>query len=157
MENTKTDLNQTEKIWEQLTPKQLQIGRRATVQYAYQLEMNQQWYPNPTTLQVFLKNYQVESFIQTYVQALINTLLKHHEHIDDLVSTNSTHWKFSRISKVDLAVLRVCTAELFLRPHLAPDIIISEAVEIAKSFGTERSGPFVHGVLNTIVKKTLQK
>lgn len=139
--------------WEQLSPKQLQLGRRAAVQYAYQLEMNQQWYPNPKSFQVFLDIYEIDASIQPYIQNLVDTLIKNVQCIDNLVSSSSTHWKFSRISKVDLAVLRICTAECFLRPHLAPDIIIAEAVEIAKSFGSERSGSFVHGVLNTIVKK----
>jgi N utilization substance protein B len=70
--------------------------------------------------------------------------------IDAHIVQASTHWRLERMSRVDRNVLRLGTWELAHRPDVPRAVILDEAVELAKSFGTDESSAFVNGVLNRI-------
>lgn len=72
--------------------------------------------------------------------------------IDKKIQSAAPDWPLDKIAKVDLAILRLAVYELHER-SAPPRVIIDEAVELAKEMGGERSGPFVNGVLGTILKK----
>lgn len=73
--------------------------------------------------------------------------------IDKLIAKNAPTWPISQIAPVDLATLRLAIWELLFKKGREPyKVIIDEAVEIAKEYGSESSGSFVNGVLGTIVK-----
>lgn len=59
-------------------------------------------------------------------------------------------WKLDRISKVDLAILRLGYYEIKYRDDVPKSAAINEAVELAKSFGSDTSGKFVNGILANI-------
>jgi N utilization substance protein B len=58
------------------------------------------------------------------------------------------------LNKIDLAILRLAVFELIIENSQPPKVIIDEAVELAKEFGSESSSKFVNGVLGTILKKS---
>lgn len=60
-------------------------------------------------------------------------------------------WTIERLSRVDLAILRLATYEL-LYTQTAPAIVINEAVELANQYSTDRAGAFVNGVLGSLVR-----
>jgi len=72
--------------------------------------------------------------------------------IDKLISQNAPKWPLDKINKVDLAILRCAVWELLNKSETPSKVVIDEAVEIAKSFGTESSHSFVNGVLGSIIK-----
>jgi len=74
------------------------------------------------------------------------------DRIDDLVQRAAIGWDLRRMTAVDRAVLRMATWELLARPEVPVAVIIDEAVELAKRFSTEQSGPFVNGVLSTVAR-----
>lgn len=63
-------------------------------------------------------------------------------------------WTIERLTFSDLIVLRMATYELFHFPGIPPKVTISQAVELAKSFGTKESGAFVNGVLGNLLQAT---
>jgi len=71
------------------------------------------------------------------------------ERIDQLIGAASEHWRFERLSRVDVNVLRVATYEL-LTGGAPTSVVLNEAIEIARRFGTEESSVFVHGILDQI-------
>lgn len=71
--------------------------------------------------------------------------------IDSYISTAAPEWPLSKINKLDLAVLRQAVFEL-LYTETPAKVVIDEAVEIAKVYGSENSGSFVNGVLGTIAE-----
>jgi N utilization substance protein B len=75
--------------------------------------------------------------------------------IDALIKSHRKNWDFSRLNRVDLAVLRMSTYALLYQKDVAPSIVIDEAIDIAKEYGTDDSFRFVNGVLDGI-KKTIQ-
>lgn len=77
------------------------------------------------------------------------TLAKQGE-IDPLLQKESIQWSLERMANVDKSILRLAVYELMAYPDTAKNIIINEAIELAKTFSTEESGAFVNGVLNKI-------
>ncbi len=72
--------------------------------------------------------------------------------IDKHIAAAAPEWPLEKISKIDLAVLRLAVWELLFEKDAPPKVVIDEAVELGKSFGNEHSGQFINGVLGTIAK-----
>ncbi len=72
--------------------------------------------------------------------------------IDEAVSARSTHWKLGRLATVDRNILRIATWELLFDPQIPAEVVIDEAVEIARRFGGSPSPAFVNGVLDQIAR-----
>ena len=72
------------------------------------------------------------------------------EQLDAHIAKASAHWRIERMARVDRNVLRLGTWELAHRPDVPRAVILDEAVELAKAFGTDESSAFVNGVLNRI-------
>ncbi len=77
------------------------------------------------------------------------------EVVDAAIKAHLKNWDFSRLNRVDLAVLRLSTYSLLFQDDVPPSIVIDEAIDIAKEFGSDESFRFVNGVLDAI-KKTKQ-
>lgn len=69
------------------------------------------------------------------------------EELDRRLGAASRHWRLERMARVDRNVLRLATWELLRAPETPRAVVLDEAVELAKRFGTADSGAFVNGVL----------
>jgi N utilization substance protein B len=87
-----------------------------------------------------------------YADALVRGVDEKREELDACITAASTHWRLERMARVDRNVLRLGTWELAYRPDVPRAVILDEAVELAKSFGTDESSAFVNGVLNRIAE-----
>jgi N utilization substance protein B len=76
--------------------------------------------------------------------------------IDAMIRSHLQNWDFSRVQRVDLALLRMSTYTLMYQTDIAPTIVINEAVGIAQDYGTDDSYRFINGMLDSI-RKTLEK
>ena len=72
---------------------------------------------------------------------------------DELIVTSTIKWRLSRLSSVDKSILRLAVYQLKFCPDIPPRVVINEAIELAKKFSTDKSPPFVNGVLDAIFKK----
>ena len=72
------------------------------------------------------------------------------ERIDGLIARYAVDWAIDRMPAVDRALLRMAVWELLERPDIPTGAVISEAVELAKTYSTDESGRFVNGVLGSI-------
>lgn len=72
---------------------------------------------------------------------------------DELIGGATIRWQFSRLSPVDRSILRLAVYQLAHCPEIPPKVVINEAIELAKKYSTEKSGPFVNGVLDAVLKK----
>lgn len=81
----------------------------------------------------------------------VEVIREHLKDIDDLINANVTGWKTSRMAKVDLTILRLACYELKYDDTIPTKVSVNEAVELAKKYGTEKSGSFVNGVLRHII------
>lgn len=89
---------------------------------------------------------------------LAGKIMKDRKSIDKKIETNAPAWPITQIAPADLAVLRLAIYELLFENQKTPyKVIVDEAVELAKEFGSDSSGSFVNGVLGTIIKTESQK
>ncbi|MDD2941858.1 MAG: transcription antitermination factor NusB [bacterium] len=72
------------------------------------------------------------------------------DEIDAAISLASTNWSISRMGRVDRAVLRLATFELLHCPDVPKNVVLNEAIELAKKFGCNESSVFVNGVLDSL-------
>ena len=74
---------------------------------------------------------------------------------DQLIAACTIRWQFSRLSPVDKGILRLAVYQLKFCADIPPKVVMNEAIELAKKFSTDKSGPFVNGVLDAVLKKLL--
>ncbi len=90
---------------------------------------------------------------KNYIEDVITGIEKHQEEIlKDIEMNLKDEWKLSRISKMDLAILKLAIYEIKFS-DVPYKVSINEAVELAKKYGEDKSKNFVNGVLASIVKE----
>lgn len=90
---------------------------------------------------------------QAYMQNKYEKICGRLEEIDSLLNEKSKGWKTSRMSKVDLNILRLAVYEMKFDDDVPVKVAINEAVEIAKTFGGSPSASFVNGILGKILRE----
>ena len=89
---------------------------------------------------------QTKDFFLTRVKGVVAGL----EDLDRIIAASSRNWRLERMSRVDRNILRLAVYELTSCPDVPPRVVINEAVELAKDFGTDDSGSFVNGILDAV-------
>jgi N utilization substance protein B len=85
-----------------------------------------------------------------YADELVRGVANRLDQLDELIRAASTNWRLERMARVDRNTLRIGAWELLHRQDIPRAVILDEAVEIAKRFGSEDSQSFVNGVLDRI-------
>jgi len=80
-------------------------------------------------------------------------IVKKLKEIDKIIEESAPQFPISQINKIDLAVLRLATWELLFAKTAPYKVIIDEAIELGKKYGSEKSSKFINGVLGTVVKE----
>ncbi|MBE6752326.1 MAG: transcription antitermination factor NusB [Ruminococcaceae bacterium] len=91
--------------------------------------------------------------INGFAGSLLNIVEENFEKIDETIEGSLVNWSLQRLPKVSLAVLRLAVAEILYNEDVPVSVSVNEAVEIAKTFGSEEDASYINGVLSTIVKK----
>jgi len=82
------------------------------------------------------------------IDDVVGALASRGPEIDAALSAAADHWPLARLAATDRAVMRVALAELLARPGSPARVVLDEAIEIARRFGSSESGRFVNGVLD---------
>ena len=125
-------------------------ARELALKFLYQAEFNSD--SPDSELDPFLERANVSEEIQNFTQTLIKNLLIHEKEVDDLLKKISSKWAPDRMAVIDKNILRLGICELLFDPTTPPKVVINEAVEIAKKFGTEESPDFINGILDKIFR-----
>ena len=90
-----------------------------------------------------------------FVKELVEGVLKNRDRIDSIIEKAAPEWPLEQVAMVDRNVLRIGLYELLFgsRKEVPPKVAINEAIELAKTFGSESSGRFVNGVLGTVYRE----
>ena len=91
-----------------------------------------------------------------FSRLLIAGTIENIKAVDAMIVKHLENWDFTRLNRVDLAILRMSVYTLMYQNDIAPSIVIDEAIGISKEFGTDDSFRFVNGVLDSI-RRTLQE
>ncbi|MCX5893129.1 MAG: transcription antitermination factor NusB [Deltaproteobacteria bacterium] len=88
--------------------------------------------------------------VPAYLRKLAAGVAAHQEELDALIVRYSEHWRLERMTVVDRNLLRLAAFELLYQPKIPPKVVLNEAVELAKRYGSDDSGGFVNGILDQI-------
>lgn len=95
---------------------------------------------------------------KAFVKRLVYGVHKKRDDLDELIQPIAPEWPLSQIARVDLEILRLALYELTEMDDVAPPkVVINEAVELAKAFGSDNSSRFINGVLGTAYRTLISK
>jgi N utilization substance protein B len=86
--------------------------------------------------------------VRHFAERLVCGVAENLERIDREINSYSTNWALDRMARVDLAILRLAAFELIYCPDVPHNVVMNEAIEIGKRFGTEDTSSFINGVLD---------
>ncbi|MCI9081489.1 MAG: transcription antitermination factor NusB [Lachnospiraceae bacterium] len=101
--------------------------------------------------QLFLEELDQEDQDTLYIQSKFEQIVSRLEEIDAMVNQVAQGWKTSRMGKVDLTLIRLAVYEIKFEEDIPEGVAINEAVELAKSYGTDDSPSFINGILAKLV------
>ncbi len=123
-------------------------SRELAMQALYQMEMNQDH--SKEAVELFCKHFGVTENVKPFFLRLVEGVMKVQHEIDPLIKSFSENWKISRMSRADRNIMRIAVYELLYCDDIPPKVSINEAIDIGKKFGTEDSGPFINGILDSV-------
>jgi transcription antitermination protein NusB len=124
-------------------------SRQAALQALFLTEMNPDR-PYEQSLEIFLENFPVKGKSQPFFSRLVQGVNGHKPEIDQLIQTHSENWRLERMSRVDCTILRLAVFELLFCPDVPPRVAINEAIDLGKQFGSDESGAFINGILDSV-------
>lgn len=94
-----------------------------------------------------------------FVYRLAKNLIDHFDEIDNMIRKTAPAWPLEQINLTDRNILRLGISELVFGPkeEVPPKVAINEAIELAKTFGSESSSKFINGVLGTIYRQMIDE
>jgi len=105
------------------------------------------------TIRAFWREFEADPEGRAYADSLVRGVAGNLERVDELIRTSSTNWRLERMARVDRNLLRMAAYELLEQKSVPRAVILDEAIELAKLFGSEDSGAFVNGVLDRIAEE----
>lgn len=125
-------------------------GREAALQLLYQIEFSKD--ASPRAFEEFWRSRGGREHPErSFAEALVHTVLDRRDEIDALIDSAADNWQLDRIARMDLNLLRIGVAELTGADPLPPEIVLDEAVEIARKYCDTGASAFVNGVLDRVV------
>ncbi len=130
------------------------LGRIIALQTLYEVEFRLNCDDKEVKLDdVYKRNvarYEKTVSDKAFVKQLVQGVFKSRSELDEKIQPIAPEWPLSQIARVDLTILRMALYELTEMSDVAPPkVVINEAVELAKAFGSDNSSRFINGVLGT--------
>ncbi len=123
-------------------------GREAALKMLFGIEATQ---ADPeAAIALYWREFGGDVETRAYADESVRGVTTERAAVDETIGTASEHWRLERMTRVDRNVLRLGTWELRHRTDVPTEVILDEAVELAKRYGSEESGAFVNGVLAQI-------
>jgi len=89
-----------------------------------------------------------------YADELVGEIVERRDELDAAIKKTAANWRLERMAPVDRNILRLASYEILHRPDVPTEVIIDEAVELAKLFGADQSSSFVNGVLDQLARES---
>ncbi|MBI4774318.1 MAG: transcription antitermination factor NusB [Deltaproteobacteria bacterium] len=103
-------------------------------------------------LKLYESNFCSPRILSDFVREQVLGIADHLAELDRMVTEHAENWRLGRMSAVDRNILRMAVYELLFRDDIPPIVSINEAIDLSKKFGTDESGGFVNGILDSIYK-----
>jgi len=129
-------------------------SREYALQMLFQWEVGRQ---EPSRIEAgFWKSARAQKSTKAFANQLFESAAGRAEEMDAIIRAHAENWRVERMSAIDRAILRLAVAELRTTGTPA-NVVLDEAIELAKKFSSEESAPFVNGILDAVVKSARAK
>lgn len=128
--------------------------RELAFKLVYELEVQKEF--SEELMDLFFENNEVDDKnARQYVRKLVRGIKEKETEIETIIKEKlNPNWQFQRISKINLAILKISIYEI-LYAEVPFKVSINEAIELAKAYGDDNSSSFINGVLANVVKENL--
>jgi N utilization substance protein B len=126
-------------------------ARELALQMLFQFDMSGN--PPAVILTTFEELQKVKPPVRDFAAKILEGTVSHIDEIDAMIVQQADNWRLSRMAVVDRNIIRMSIYEFLHEPDTPKLVIIDEAIEIAKKFGTQKSSQFINGILDGILKR----
>jgi transcription antitermination factor NusB len=126
-------------------------ARELTLQMLFQHDMSGN--APEMVISTFEDLHKVKPNIREFAVRVFEGTVANLERIDDMITLQAENWRLNRMAVVDRNIIRMSIYEFLFENDTPKLVIIDEAIEIAKKFGTVKSPQFINGVLDGILKR----
>ena len=128
-------------------------AREVALQLLFQNDLNPGVVPRKTLERFVRDRLNDAAELTAFCLALYDGTLRHQAEIDPKITTTAENWRLNRMTPVDRNVLRLGAYELLYDPSGQPlEVVIDEAIELARRYGSADSPKFVNGILDKLAR-----
>lgn len=127
------------------------LARETVMQVLFQMEIQEEY--DMKIAENFIQGVIDSKNDKRFIDEIVHLFIDNKEEIDRNIEENLKGWKFNRISKIDLSILRVAVTEILYREDIPFKVSINEAIELAKKYSEDESANFINGLLASLVSK----
>jgi N utilization substance protein B len=126
-------------------------ARELALQMLYQYDLSSN--PPAQIVDTFEELQKSKPNTREFATKIFQGTIDNLEKIDEMITAQADNWRLSRMAVVDRNIIRMSIYELLNEPDTPKLVIIDEAIEIGKKFGTQKSSQFINGILDGILKR----
>lgn len=128
------------------------LNRIAAMQFLYAWEINAGSDLNQQ-IRIFFNTLERDRSFYEFAEYLLQGAIPELLFLDQVIREIAVNWKFDRIAKIDLAILRLAIYELKFCREIPPVVTVNEAIELGKMFSQADSKRFINGILDKLIKQ----
>lgn len=125
-------------------------SREVAMQALYACDFLGDW--NAERAGLCFDHFEISKAVRPYAEEIALGVILNLPKVDSRITCASENWSISRMSRVDRAILRAGTYELLYLREVPQNVVIDEAIEIAKRYGADESPNFINGVLDKLAQ-----
>jgi len=132
------------------------LSRELTLKFLYQYDVNIEQDRELNNFDEQLEGFFITQDVINNIEikdffiVLAKGVCDNRDSIDEIISKYSDNWKVSRISRIDINILRIAIYEMLNLSNIPHPVTINEAVDIAKKYGNNESGSFINGIVDRV-------
>jgi transcription antitermination protein NusB len=123
-------------------------ARELAMQALYFFDMSQD--EPHEIIDLYCQYFMPPKYAEPFFQKIVDGVTTHKVRIDTIIERFSNNWKVSRMSCVDRNIMRIAVYEMLFCSDIPLKVSINEAIDVGKKFGTDESGSFINGILDSI-------
>jgi N utilization substance protein B len=123
-------------------------SRELAMQALFYVDMRQN--KSEEILDLYLQSFTPSKKVLPFFLELVNGVIRERHQIDTMIERFSSNWKMSRMSCIDRNIMRIAVYEMLFCGDIPLKVSINEAIDVGKKFGTEESGAFINGILDSV-------
>ena len=126
-------------------------ARELALQMLYQYDLSAN--PPAQIVETFEELQKSKPNTREFAVKIFNGTVENLAKLDEMIAAQADNWRISRMAVVDRNIIRMSIYELLNEEETPKLVIIDEAIEIGKKFGTQKSSQFINGILDGILKR----